>query len=58
MVNADQILFVERVIDYSFSDKSIVVSALTAAHRSDDHASTDGNRRLTRFGEAIINLII
>lgn len=57
MVTAGCTEFVEREIDYAFDNKSILVTALTAAHR-DEHTSPEGNRRLARVGENIINLIV
>lgn len=58
MLSTDQIEVVERVVEYSFGDKSILASALTAAHRTDKQTSTDGNRRLAIVGETLINLIL
>ena len=57
MVTVDQISHVERVAR-EFTHRSLLVTALTAAHRVDEQASTEGNRRLTLLGKSLIDLVL
>ncbi len=58
MVTADQISHVERVVSRKYMNRSFLATALTAADRVDEQASTDGNRKLALLGKSLVDLIL
>lgn len=56
MASQEQILHIERLVGYTFIDKTRVTGALTCAGVEEDNH--DGNRVFARFGRVVIELYV
>jgi hypothetical protein len=58
VLEAQQLQFVQRQLDYHFSDVSRLVPCFKAAHRDAfDEVAEDGNRALAQLGVTIMEMI-
>ena len=55
-INPNKIIQIEKILNHTFADKSILIKALT--HRSFNSKTEESNERIEFLGDAVLELII